>query len=1481
MAHQNLLDLTGEELDDFFTRSVVGEDHQFFPNAGSSELSASVEEDVGSGRGRERRHQSCDRRSVSFDHDTENLGNDCTHQRHTTGPETPEVRERRVGGPRTRSASLLEGFEPSMENLRTTGPRPVGSPYRRGGGAGLEPAWRGSSSTGPEPSEGRPRPCFCSTPGSRTENHNRNSLGSESRPVNHRPEAHPSWKPMENEGVSTRYQWMTGPEYCSGESPEYSGRDRELVNRSTSSSRRVPEYCSGRIPEQPDSFHHPRKEQTKRNHDGTRSRASHVAFGAKLGTFDGTTCLETFFAKFDNCTQYFGWDAEDQLFQLKAALDGAAGQLLWDLDRNATVEQIRKLLRCRFGNDHQAERFRAELRTRKRKDGETLQFLYQDICRLMALAYPGPTSALSEIVGRDAFLEALDNQKLRVRILEREPLTLDEALNAAVRLEAFDRKSSDGGEESFRGKTRFAKSVSQGKSTDEKTIEPRWEELMAKLEGLSRDVSRLERKGEQQGAAVGWTSSTNSPKSAERESTQDSRRPVSFSDFRPSGSYKRNSRGKRDDQCRRCGEVGHWARECPNTKGNSGGRSAHTFQKGITENSVTTENQGGQVYIRTVIGGKAVYGLLDTGCESSVVGRRLLPLIDLDPTDRQLFAANGTLIPLVGQADIQLRVGRHSETRTFLISEHLGELILGIDWLTENDCYWDFSSGRIAVKGVWIQLYGQPTQSSVRRIYVEEDTIVPARKQGNVVARIVWPSLQPGVQPLVTAPRMFDEGVFGARTVLPAGELQSAIRVINLTDRDYNFKQGQLLAEAEEAISGRETANRNIPLNCSGDPTDQEFDSHRNIPINCSGVSEKPSNCNNDAEHVQCVIDNLPSHLRPEEHIAAEQFIRHHADVFSRSEFDLGRVNLVKHTIDTEGHRPFKQQLRRHPMAHLEVIDDHVNKMAAHGIVEPTSSPWASNVVLVRKSNGELRFCVDFRQLNLRTVKDSYPLPRIDTCMDALGGAKYFSTLDLRSGYWQVVLDPESSEKTAFCTRRGIWKFNVLAFGLSNAPALFQRLMDLVLAGLTWEVCLAFLDDVIVMSTSFEQQLERLALVFDRLRKANLKLHPGKCRLFQEKVRFLGSIVSKEGISPDPDKVRTVEEWPVPKNLTETRAFVALASYYRRHIKNFAEVARPLHELTRKGKRFLWETRQQEAFDRLKKLLTTAPVVAAPRDGGGFTLDTDASDEALGAVLQQEQDGKVAVISYASRALLATERSYNTTRKELLGIVYGLKHFRHYLLGNSFLLRTDHSALTSLLKAPEPVGQQARWLDLIAEYHFKIVHRPGTQHQNADSLSRRPVGTNKIETDGQMNAQEPSAARPEYSGEQPEYVVPAEETSLPQTLDFAGDQQLPDYSGGQPEYSGNGSCHHIVLDKKTSGLDIDLDIVRKAQLDDKVIGVVLGRLQRAANTTTPVVESESNQEVQKLWVQRQSLEVVKGVLYRRFENLAGAPPTFQLVTPSV
>jgi len=297
-------------------------------------------------------------------------------------------------------------------------------------------------------------------------------------------------------------------------------------------------------------------------------------------------------------------------------------------------------------------------------------------------------------------------------------------------------------------------------------------------------------------------------------------------------------------------------------------------------------------------------------------------------------------------------------------------------------------------------------------------------------------------------------------------------------------------------------------------------------------------------------------------------------------------------------------------------------------------------------------------------------------------------------------MDPADAHKTTFVTRRGTFAFKVMPFGLCNAPATFQRLMDVTMMGLNLEICLIYLDDIIVFSTDVTSHIERLEKVFCRLKTANLKLKPSKCRLMQTSVGFLGYVVSGEGISTDPVKIEAVQSWPIPRKLRDVRSFLGLCGYYRRFVPNFSEVAAPLHALTQKGRAFVWNSDCQMAFDKLKTLLTASPILALPLDGCQYLIDTDASDHGIGAVLSQVQDGEERVIAYASRLYSDAEKRYCVTHKELLAVVHFLRHFRQYLLGFEFLVRTDHAALQWLRRTPQPIGQQGRWLEILEEFNI-------------------------------------------------------------------------------------------------------------------------------------------------------------------------------------
>ena len=443
-------------------------------------------------------------------------------------------------------------------------------------------------------------------------------------------------------------------------------------------------------------------------------------------------------------------------------------------------------------------------------------------------------------------------------------------------------------------------------------------------------------------------------------------------------------------------------------------------------------------------------------------------------------------------------------------------------------------------------------------------------------------------------------------------------------------------------------------------------------------------------------------------------------DVFSKYEGDVGRTDLVKHSIPLiEGARPIRQPPHRlGPLKEAEA-DRQVTDLLEKGLIEPANGAWSSPVVMVRKKDGGWRFCVDYRQLNAITQQDAYPIPRIDESLDALAGSRFFSTLDLTSGYWQVPMDQEAQERSAFTTRSGLWKWKVLPFGLTSAPATFQRLMESVLQGLHWKTLLLYLDDIIVIAPDFETHLARLEEVFRRLATARLKLKPSKCELLQEKVKYLGHVVSPQGVSTDPEKIKAVAEWRVPQNVKQLQAFLGTTGYYRQYLKDYATTAKPLTVLTGKGKAWQWGNEEQAAFETLRRGLVTAPVLGYPNPGNQYILDTDASNVGVGAVLSQNQNGRETVVAYYSKTLSPAEQNYCVTRKELLAVVKAVKHFRPYLYGQRFLLRTDHASLRWLCRRREPSAQVARWLEILSEFTYQLEHRPGAKHGNADGLSRQ------------------------------------------------------------------------------------------------------------------------------------------------------------------
>ena len=460
--------------------------------------------------------------------------------------------------------------------------------------------------------------------------------------------------------------------------------------------------------------------------------------------------------------------------------------------------------------------------------------------------------------------------------------------------------------------------------------------------------------------------------------------------------------------------------------------------------------------------------------------------------------------------------------------------------------------------------------------------------------------------------------------------------------------------------------------------------------------------------------------LEPQQRLQLKRLLDDYMDIFAARDEDCRQTGLVQHAIETRDAQPIRLRPHRLALTRRQVAEDKIREMAAAGIIEPSNSPWAAPVVLVRKKNGSWRFCVDYRRLNSVTKKDSYPLPRIDDALDYIAGSSWFSSLDLRSGYWQVELAPEARPKTAFTIGQGLWQFRVMPFGLCNAPATFERLMERVLADVPRSRCVVYLDDLLVHANNFDKALSNLLEVFTAIRQAGLRLNPTKCCLLTRETKFLGHVINASGVATDPEKVAAVRDWPTPANASELKSFLGLASYYRRFVRDFATIASPLNRLTDLGRPFIWDDACATAFTQLRASLTEAPILAYPNAQQPFIVDTDASNVGIGAVLSQQPGDGERVVAYYSRALSRAERNYCVTRRELLAVVQAVRHFRPYLHGSHFVIRTDHASLTWLLNFKHPEGQVARWLEALQEYDFDIQHRAGRQHGNADALSRRP-----------------------------------------------------------------------------------------------------------------------------------------------------------------
>ena len=672
------------------------------------------------------------------------------------------------------------------------------------------------------------------------------------------------------------------------------------------------------------------------------------------------------------------------------------------------------------------------------------------------------------------------------------------------------------------------------------------------------------------------------------------------------------------------------------------------------------------VYVKGSVNNIPVWMTVDTGASKTIVSTRVFGKIrdDQKPNMQQrecipLEQADGNPLNIEGTAALTLQLGTHMfANRETVVADIQDDVLLGMDMGQTTDVI--TSKGVVKIDDREIPC----THIKSSRVYkvTSADTY---HIQGNTEQEIeVYIESCPRetgtpTELLIEPSNNFTEryAMMMARSLVDVStSVTGKVRLMNPFDQEAVIRQDSVLGQAElldqesEVISCVSMGSTEGSLGMPTEPGEGLCKPAKGVVHNLSGTETRTATQTIDItqgdrfrqvegqgtsgiQRINSASSVIPEHLQELYERATEgktpadkqvifNILRHFSDIFSKDETDLGRTHLAAHEIPTGDAPPVKQPPRRVPIALAHEEKEAIENLKRQGVIRESSSPWASPIVLVRKKNGKIRPCVDYRRVNFLTCKDAYPIPRTQDCLDAMAGSVMFSTLDMTSGYHQIPIKEEDIPKTAFVTRQGLYEFTTMPFGLTNAPATFQRVMEIACRGLQWSRCLIYLDDVLIFGRTPAEHATRLKLVLERIRKAGLKLKPEKCELFQTEVRFLGHIVSGDGVQPDPMNTSKIRDWPVPGSVTEVRQFLGLCSYYRKFVKNFSIIAKPLSDLTCKESGLVWNSRCQEAFDELKAKLLGSEITAFPLDDTPFTLDTDACDTGIGAVLSQVQNGR-------------------------------------------------------------------------------------------------------------------------------------------------------------------------------------------------------------------------------------------------------------------
>ena len=743
----------------------------------------------------------------------------------------------------------------------------------------------------------------------------------------------------------------------------------------------------------------------------------------------------------------------------------------------------------------------------------------------------------------------------------------------------------------------------------------------------------------------------------------------------------------------------------------------------------------------------------------------------LKPYQIDLYAANGKTIKTFGLAEqVRFQLGGYElETNFVVVDDAMGveDFLLGRNFLRSYQVLVDLTAMKIVVrapvKPIWHHAHAQVGDTSLATpVALDSDLVLQTFERTVAKAKLVTNALEPFIfQTVALNASLSDSSLHNVifledsvATVSEAGALY--VSLINLTSNPQRVRCGVQLGTVVpvslvyQAVpqkldaptkTSKETEADNgcsnfvykvyseMNLSTASELTSSsEFEFLSSTDPSEAGLSEREIRKHTDPE-LMAQIPGPESQLQEVKNLwgaraceSSDKVLNEFDDLFMKHKADIGRCTIAKHTVELEpGAVPHREGARRMSPAKAERANQEVQNLLALGKIQPSLSPWASGIVMVKKKNGELRFCCDFRPLNEVTIKDAYPLPRIDESLARLGKAKISTSIDLAWVFWQIPVRKADRHKTAFACELGLFEWRRMPFGMCNASATFQRAIARALQKIVnreGSMVMAYIDDIVIATETVEDHMARLREVFECLREAGFKMRVAKCDFMKSEIKYLGRVVSAEGVRPDQKAVAKLRDWEIPRNKTEMQSFLVFANYYRDFIPWHAKLVAPLHAVTGLNVTFAWGTEQQKAFNEIKKALIEATALAQPDSEGEFVLDTDANAVAISGILHQWQgppgERRLRPIVYGSKKLTTTQAKYGAPKLEMFAAYYFIVKNHSYLCPRKFTLRVDNQALSWLKTYSTDQALIGRWIMTLDRYHFRVEHRPRTQHRNAD-----------------------------------------------------------------------------------------------------------------------------------------------------------------------